>query len=81
MPVLEPGEYDVGGTWTFTASPTRDAETNKLMRPLGTVEKQSDGSVITTSVKGTRGYTWTDGDAPVKLTWRWVISGFTVFVR
>ncbi len=80
-PTEAPGEYDVGGTWTFTASPTRDAETNKLMRPLGTVEKQSDGSVITTSVKGTRGYTWTDGDAPVKLTWRWVVSGFTVFVR
>ncbi|MBR6733778.1 MAG: hypothetical protein IKL96_05195 [Kiritimatiellae bacterium] len=80
-PTEAPGEYDVGGTWTFTASPARDAETNKLMRPLGTVEKLSDGSVITTSVKGTRGYTWTDGDAPVKLTWRWVVSGFTVFVR
>ena len=80
-PTEAPGEYDVGGTWTFTASPARDEETGKLMRPLGTVEKQSDGSVITSSVKGTRGYTWTDGDAPVKLTWRWVISGFTVFVR
>ena len=80
-PTEAPGEYDVGGTWTFTASPARDEETGKLMRPLGTVEKQSDGSVLSTSVKGTRGYTWTDGDAPVKLTWRWVVSGFTVFVR
>jgi hypothetical protein len=67
--------------WTFTAGPARDAETGKLMRPLGTVEKQSDGSVLTSSVKGTKGYTWTDGNEPVKLTWRWIVSGFTIFVR
>lgn len=80
-PTEAPGAYDVEGMWTFTAGPARDAETGKLMRPLGTVEKQSDGSVLTSSVKGTKGYTWTDGNEPVKLTWRWIVSGFTIFVR
>ena len=74
------GAYDVCGTWTFTATNTVDGA-GRHWTPRGTVEKLSDGSVVTAAVWGTEGYTWTDGDEAVKLTWRWVRPGFTIFIH
>ena len=79
-PTEAPGAYDVCGTWTFSASEAVDSEGWHWI-PRGTVQKLSDGSMITTTVLGTEGYTWTDGDEAVKLTWRWVKSGFMIFIR
>ena len=81
MPTEAPGAYDVCGTWTFTAGQTVDANTGRHLRPLGKVETLAGGNVLANSVNGEVGYTWTDGDPAVKLTWRWVKSGFVIFVR
>ena len=75
------GAYDVYGTWTFTAGQAVDANTGRHLRPLGKVETLDGGTELARSVNGARGYTWRDGDPAVKLTWRWVKSGFVIFVR
>ncbi|MBP5511310.1 MAG: hypothetical protein J6Z49_10365 [Kiritimatiellae bacterium] len=80
-PTEAPGAYEVCGTWTFTASPAVDAETGSYLRPRGRVESLAGNNVLANSVDGEVGYTWTDGDPAVKLTWRWAKSGFFIFVR
>ena len=75
------GAYDVYGTWTFTAGQAVDANTGRHLRPLGKVETLDGGTELARSVNGEVGYTWKDGDPAVKLTWRWVKSGFVIFVR
>ena len=79
-PTEAPGAYDVSGTWTFTADNAVD-DAGRHWTPRGRVEKLSDGSVLTAAVRGTEGYTWTDGNPAVKLTWRWIRPGFTIFIR
>ncbi len=80
-PTEAPGAYEVCGTWTFTADAARDAETGRLLKPIGMVETLNGGNVLTSTVKGAQGYTWTEGDAAVKLTWRWIESGFIIIIR
>ena len=80
-PTEAPGAYDVCGTWTFTADQAVDANTGNHLMPLGKVETLDGGTELAKSVNGARGYTWRDGDPAVKLTWRWVKSGFVIFVR
>ncbi len=81
VPTEAPGAYDVCGTWTFTAGQVVDVNTGRHLRPLGKVETLDGGTELAKSVNGARGYTWKDGDPAVKLTWRWVKSGFVIFVR
>ena len=79
-PAEAPGAYDVGGTWTFTAGKTVDG-TGRHWAPRGRVETLTEGNVLANSVNGEVGYTWTEGDPAVKLTWRWVRSGFAIYIR
>ena len=74
------GAYDVCGTWTFTAGNTVD-DAGRHWVPRCRVEALAGGNVLANSVNGEVGYTWKDGDPAVKLTWRWVKSGFVIFVR
>ena len=79
-PTEAPGAYDVGGTWTFTAGKTVDG-TGRHWVPRCRVEALAGGNVLANSLNGEVGYTWTEGDQAVKLTWRWVRPGFAIYIR
>ena len=79
-PTEAPGAYDVSGTWTFTAGNAVDGN-GRHWTPRGRVEKLSDGGVLINSLSGANGYTWTEGDPAVKLTWRWIRPAFAIYIR
>ena len=74
------GEYELTGTWTFTAAPV--AVGGVKLQPKYKVETLAGGEWVKTAADWGNACTITAGNAPVRLTWQWQRpSGFVLRVQ
>ena len=74
------GEYELTGTWTFTAAPV--VVDGVTLQPKYKIETLVDNEWVKTASDWGNSCTITAGNAPVRLTWQWQkASGVVVYIK